>query len=386
MPPAALAETRATPAMDAAAVAAASARHPKPVGYTPSYGTAGFRDAASLLDSTVFRCGLLIAARALATGAACGVMITASHNVDSDNGVKLVEPSGEMLEPAWEALATALAQAADDNAVSAALGAVLAAHPPAAAPANPKVGPRVIVGRDTRESGPRLAAAAAAGAAALGVPVTDIGVVTTPELHSAVMAFNAYAALGEEPYFTSLTESFRTLVDGTRPPGTPLYVDCANGVGGLKLAEMAAPLAALGLRMEMVNTGGGRLNHLCGADYVQKEQTFPEGERALVRWFEGCVVPGICAWCRGITAPRAPTQRQSPCAPPSRCARTSSLKKLSCHFAPKLQRAQPPSPIASAPIATRSPRPEGRAGGRPLLQHRRRCRPRRVLHQAVCAR
>jgi phosphoacetylglucosamine mutase len=272
----------AAPELDRGRVLAASAAHPKPPGFEPAYGTAGFRCAADLLDSTVFRCGALIAARALATGAACGVMITASHNVDSDNGVKLVDPSGEMLEPAWEELATRLAQARDDAALADALGAVLAAHPPgsaaaAAAGASPKAGPRVIVGRDTRGSGPRLAAAAAAGAALLSVPLTDVGVVTTPELHSAVMAFNKYAALGEEPYFTSLTESFRTLVDGTPAPGAPLYVDCANGVGGLKLQEMAGPLAALGLRMELVNTGGGRLNHLCGADYVQKEQAFPEG-------------------------------------------------------------------------------------------------------------
>ncbi|KIZ01684.1 hypothetical protein MNEG_6281, partial [Monoraphidium neglectum] len=153
-------------AMDAATIEAASAKHPKQATFRPSYGTAGFRCEASLLDSTVFRCGLLIAARALATGAACGVMITASHNVDSDNGVKLVDPSGEMLEPAWEDLATRLAQAATDSEVASELSAILAAHPPApeaaAAPAaapGAKGGPRVIVGRDTRDSGPRLTAA-----------------------------------------------------------------------------------------------------------------------------------------------------------------------------------------------------------------------------------
>ncbi|GBF88939.1 phosphoacetylglucosamine mutase [Raphidocelis subcapitata] len=290
-PPAPAPAPAEQPGFDRAAVIAASKAHPKPAGFLPSYGTAGFRCGASLLDSTVFRCGLLIAARALAAGAACGVMITASHNVDTDNGVKLVDPSGEMLEPAWEELATALAQAGSDAAVADALAAVLAAHPPAAAPAA-QVGPRVVLGRDTRDSGPRLAAAAAAGAAALGVAVVDVGVVTTPELHSAVVALNKYAALGEEPYFTALTESFRTLVAGTPPPGTPLFVDCANGVGGLKLAEMAAPLAALGLRLELVNRGEGRLNHDCGADYVQKEQTFPEGLRDVPEGARCCSIDG----------------------------------------------------------------------------------------------
>lgn len=272
--------THSGPKMDAAAVAAASAKYPKPPTFQPSYGTAGFRCEASLLDSTVFRCGLLIAARAIATGAACGVMITASHNVDSDNGVKLVEPSGEMLEPEWEEYATRLAQAGSDSEVAAALSSILTAHPadPEGLAPSKSGGPRVIIGRDTRDSGPRLTAACTAGVTALGVPVTDVGVVTTPELHSAVMAYNAYAALGEEPYFTSLVTAFRTLVDGTAAPDGPLYVDCANGVGGLKLKEMAGDLQALGLRMELINTGTGRLNHLCGADYVQKEQAFPDGK------------------------------------------------------------------------------------------------------------
>lgn len=36
-------------------------------------------------------------------------MITASHNPEPDNGVKLVDPYGEMLEQSWEALATQIA-------------------------------------------------------------------------------------------------------------------------------------------------------------------------------------------------------------------------------------------------------------------------------------
>lgn len=36
-------------------------------------------------------------------------MITASHNPERDNGVKLVDPHGEMLEQSWEAWATKFA-------------------------------------------------------------------------------------------------------------------------------------------------------------------------------------------------------------------------------------------------------------------------------------
>jgi len=36
-------------------------------------------------------------------------MITASHNPEGDNGVKLVDPAGEMLENEWEIIATEIA-------------------------------------------------------------------------------------------------------------------------------------------------------------------------------------------------------------------------------------------------------------------------------------
>ena len=47
-----------------------------------------------------------MAARARQQGAATGIMLTASHNPVQDNGVKLVEPSGEMLSQDWEVSAT----------------------------------------------------------------------------------------------------------------------------------------------------------------------------------------------------------------------------------------------------------------------------------------
>jgi len=36
-------------------------------------------------------------------------MITASHNPEEDNGVKLIDSDGEMLEASWEVHATNLA-------------------------------------------------------------------------------------------------------------------------------------------------------------------------------------------------------------------------------------------------------------------------------------
>lgn len=69
-----------------------SAKHPKPL-HVFSYGTAGLKAKASLLDSTLFRLALLATLRSqYLRNQIIAVMITASQNPPEDNGVKLVDP------------------------------------------------------------------------------------------------------------------------------------------------------------------------------------------------------------------------------------------------------------------------------------------------------
>ena len=75
-----------------------------------SYGTAGFRAKGEILESIVFRTGILAALRSLKMGGATvGLMITASHNPVTDNGVKVADPSGCMMIQTWEPFADKLA-------------------------------------------------------------------------------------------------------------------------------------------------------------------------------------------------------------------------------------------------------------------------------------
>ncbi|KAI5645642.1 phosphoglucomutase/phosphomannomutase, alpha/beta/alpha domain I domain-containing protein [Phthorimaea operculella] len=84
--------------------------HPKTTDVFIQYGTAGFRTKASLLEHVVYRMGLLAVIRSRCkNGRTIGIMITASHNLEPDNGVKLIDPDGEMLEQDWEEIATRLA-------------------------------------------------------------------------------------------------------------------------------------------------------------------------------------------------------------------------------------------------------------------------------------
>ena len=97
--------------------------YPKPAGVVIGYGTAGFRTRADILPWIMIRIGLLAALRSKVKHgkishtldirpwiilACIGAMVTASHNPEHDNGVKLIDPHGEMLDQSWEVFANNL--------------------------------------------------------------------------------------------------------------------------------------------------------------------------------------------------------------------------------------------------------------------------------------
>lgn len=69
----------------------------KPPAINFQYGTAGFRYDAQQLPSTVLRCGMVACLVGMKYNGTTGVMLTASHNKESDNGVKMIAPDGSMI-------------------------------------------------------------------------------------------------------------------------------------------------------------------------------------------------------------------------------------------------------------------------------------------------
>ena len=143
-----------------------------------------------------------------------------------------------MLEQSWEEYDTVLANTANDGmgkAYEALVNETLVdeIRQLQNRPAN------VVIGRDTRASGPTLVKALKAALDAVGATYTDYGYLTTPQLHYMVRCVNtqntpyAFGEATEEGYYQKMANAFKTIMYGRTIKGS-ISVDCANGVGGPK--------------------------------------------------------------------------------------------------------------------------------------------------------
>jgi len=273
------------------------------------YGTAGFRYKHTLLPHVFVKMGILAALRSYSQqGQTVGLMCTASHNLEDDNGIKMADPDGGMLNSdIWEQYAVSLANAISVEDVHLVLQEIISKEFASIPNTNQRFQMKVHFGRDTRSHSAHLISLAIAAADSLNdvthptfrqsVQIIDHGIVTTPQLHYFVMHANSHLLPNAIPfhyhihgYFDAICHSYLSLLNTKttqgdqsslqRPKQRIWIVDCACGVGSYQIQTLEKKLNqlthSLAAQFKVVNAvNDGPLNDKCGAEYVQKQQKPP---------------------------------------------------------------------------------------------------------------
>ena len=238
--------------------------------------------------------GILAAMRSQAMGARCiGLMVTASHNAECDNGVKLVDADGGMMTQSWEPYAVELANTHEVSEIMTLLDKIVQKEGILATTSSV-----VVIGRDTRPHSEELANCIVLGARAYGAIVHDMGLVTTPQLHFIVQQVNK-AATNTFPvmtmdrtaavleYHTTLANGYLSLRDSAVVGHSicsatdVIVIDGSNGIGAIAIQELTQLVNTIrpgSLQIDMRNGAyAGPVNEGCGAEHVQKGQLPPCG-------------------------------------------------------------------------------------------------------------
>lgn len=225
------------------------------------YGTAGFRMKAEKLEPVIFHVGVLASLRSIQKKKIVGVMITASHNGVQDNGVKIIEPNGDCLDIAWERYAERLVN--ESHSLEHFNEIVKSIRDVENISGNEGV---VYIGYDTRPSRDILLKNLLDGVKAVECDSFHFGFLTTPQLHFMVKHdnVNGVRSKDEVPYYKKIAENLKVPLSRV--------IDCSHGVGAIAMKRLEK---VLGYKLTLVNDDVDKiecLNHLCGAEYVQKEQ------------------------------------------------------------------------------------------------------------------
>lgn len=249
-----------------------------------TYGTAGFRNKADNIEHILLNLGIFAGFYCIKSEGNIGLMITASHNPVDDNGVKIVEIDGTMLNKQFEPLVESICNTLNPSQYAKifveAVERFLTLEQ-----LNQVQSSKVMIGIDTRPSSVKLLSLVKEGIRFWEgiVDCHDYGLVTTPLLHYLVVESNKKNCIvQEEVYFAQLSRAF---VDSfaIHPKEviknyfeSKLIVDCANGIGSRTMqALLAKSEFAECIELKIINVGEGKLNHQVGADYVKTTKLKP---------------------------------------------------------------------------------------------------------------
>lgn len=236
------------------------------------------------MKNVFVKSGILAGLRSLKTKQAVGLMTTASHNLVDDNGIKLIDFDGSMLDMAWEGYATELINSSSTAEFQSKILHIVE---------NENISNfeniQICFGRDTRPHSLELCTLAKSAASLYykTAKIIDFGTVTSPQLHSMVYSINKFNVEALTPddmlekfYYKKLADAFAKLVKDTS--AIDIAVDCGFGIGGIALTTL---LKSINLKIEIKNFATEEdmkleanylsLNNGCGAEFVQKQKSMP---------------------------------------------------------------------------------------------------------------
>ena len=252
------------------------------------YGTSGFRFNENVMIKLSEKIGKAIAYVIILLNCQSpikkniGVMVTASHNVYTDNGIKLVDTNGDMIDSDMESLMEYIvnndnvdvSKYINDN-FGIDINEIIIKYV-----SDKKV--KFLIGNDTRRSCKDIITGIKRGIdSIIDAEYVDLGYRTTPELHILVLKYNEFTPLiaqnekkSDELIPHKLSSHYlrflKYLIFNYEIVLNDVFVDCANGVGAIAIGRMYySDLAEY--RPNIINYDFDthrKLNHKSGSDYI----------------------------------------------------------------------------------------------------------------------
>jgi phosphoacetylglucosamine mutase len=261
-----------------------------------TYGTSGFRYEATFMKPICLRVGLFMDYLSkYFFPEALGIVISASHNPKEDNGLKLINPEGEMLDWRFEACMDKFINCEDlDHGYEEMKKSVDSVYHGQ----KPTEKGLIFITRDTRVSGAELQEIITRFATSRYI---DFGELSTPILYFLVAHYNEHKDLYNHDPTTALSSVyFKTIQEGFQYNMKRFYkkkrfhtfLDCANGIGAKMMEHFRDSDFFKKYDAKLLyNTDWENLNVDCGADWVHKYNK-PTSE--FLKLPEDGNIPNVC--------------------------------------------------------------------------------------------